>query len=100
MVLGVLAALAVIILLAPRVTLFGHVDLPKSEEGLADRAGEMLRDLGYPLDRSYTVYGFEIDESLLVHLRDHDPSSERWERLRGLLLTMDFGPVRPTGARP
>ncbi|MFQ5504689.1 MAG: protein kinase, partial [Planctomycetota bacterium] len=85
-VLGVAAisiVLAVVLVLAPRVTLLGHVPLPKSEEVLADRAEEILVALGYPMEAMFGAFGFQINERLLVEIRDQDDSLDRWQRLEG-----------------
>ncbi|MET0647729.1 MAG: serine/threonine-protein kinase [Pyrinomonadaceae bacterium] len=72
---------AIICFLSKDVGLYRMVPLDKSPEVLRDRAGELVKRLGYsaPAD---SAYGMGIDREYLSHINDTDASPARWERLR------------------
>jgi serine/threonine-protein kinase len=80
-VLAVAAGLVAITLLNARVSLLGIVPPAKSPVVLADRARELLAQLGHekPVD---AAYGYWTYSTYLEHLARTDSSVERWTRLR------------------
>ena len=69
-------------LLSRTTTLYQQVPLNKSPEVLRDRAGELVKKLGYtstPLD---SAYGMGVDRGYLNYIHDNDPSHSRWDKLR------------------
>jgi len=77
-----LIGLLLITILDGRVMLFRRVPLPKPPEALADRAKDVLARLGYRGAPADSAYAFTLDSALLDHVRQHDPSPARWEKLR------------------
>jgi serine/threonine-protein kinase len=66
---GVLALLALIVFASGQVMLYNRVGLEKSPEVLADRAGNIVKRLGYTASPADTDYGFEIDGNYLDYWR-------------------------------
>ena len=62
--------------------LAGYVNLELPPDALALKARETIRQLGYPQKPADTASGFYADQDFLRHIRDHDLSPRRWERLR------------------
>jgi serine/threonine-protein kinase len=56
--------------------------LERTPDALADRARELLRDLGHDVPILDSARGFETDDDLLQHIEDNDQSLDRWEKLR------------------
>jgi hypothetical protein len=54
---------------------------PKSTDTLVDRAQDVIRRLGYADPVVGTAWGYGWHRSYLEHLRDSDPSLNRWVRL-------------------
>ncbi len=78
-----LVGTGVLALLAGKVSLSGKVPLEKPPDVLADRAGDVVRRLGYreaPADRAH---GFGKYQSYLRYVAEHDESLARWEHLAG-----------------
>src|ERR1700752_48523 len=74
--------LVAICLLSRSVSLYQQIPLNKSPEVLRDRAAELVQKFGYtgtPID---SAYGMGVDLGYLDYVRDNDPSSSRWNRLR------------------
>jgi predicted Ser/Thr protein kinase len=59
--LGVLAALATIVLLSGRFMAYRQVPLPYSAETLAEKSRNLLAQLGYPEPLRHRAYGFGLD---------------------------------------
>ena len=77
----VLLLLGLLMLFSKQVDLIHMVPLEKSPEVLEERAGEMLKKLGYNAPPTDTVYGFSIDEEFLRYINEHDASRTRWDKL-------------------
>ncbi|MDQ3804638.1 MAG: hypothetical protein M3416_12490, partial [Acidobacteriota bacterium] len=58
------------------------VPLERSADDLKRHASEIARRLGYDAQAVDSVHGFLEDREVLIHVRDHDPSPDRWEKLR------------------
>ncbi|MCC6678017.1 MAG: serine/threonine protein kinase [Phycisphaerales bacterium] len=87
MVAAVLALLAVTLVLAARQGLLWHIDLPRSPVVLADRAGEIIRSLGYTEKPADTAWGLSVREDYLDGPGTGGaggPGSEKRERLARL----------------
>jgi serine/threonine-protein kinase len=77
----VLAGLALsLLMMAPNETM-DRVPLPKPPEILVERARGILAGLGEDSPPADTAWGFLEHESYLRHVRESDPSTDRWERL-------------------
>ena len=72
---------ALVILMSSQAALHRLVPLKKSPDALADRAGEITRELGYTTPPTDAVHGFALDYEHLSYLRDQNPSPQRWGRL-------------------
>ena len=79
---GVLAALAVLLLIAPRYYMVNWMPLPKRPAVLEDRATEILRGLGYTEKPGDHASGFDFHTDYLEYVTRHDSSLTRWECLR------------------
>ena len=78
---GVMAALALLIVFGSQVVLLGHVPVDYSPETLADKARDLVRQLGYSATATGRAHGFEADTAYLRYLREHDQSAARWNAL-------------------
>jgi serine/threonine-protein kinase len=76
-----LAAFALLLFLADKVELHRRVPLPKSAQGLRERAGEITKRFGYDAATDY-AYGFFVNSAYLNHIRESDNSPNRWDRLK------------------
>jgi serine/threonine-protein kinase len=101
----VAVALVGAVILKSNASLIGRVMLPKSGEVLADRARQIIAELGYPEPHPRERYSFDVYEELLVEIMERDQSASRWERLsRPRPGAIDFwyrrfpNPVRTRGA--
>ena len=79
---GVFAGFALVILLSGRNSLYRLAPLERSADDLRRRAGEVARRLGHDGPVADTVHGFAVDYELIDHVRRHDQSADRWEKLR------------------
>ena len=61
-------------------TSYLNVEIPP--DALALKAQETIRQLGYSQKPVDSARGFYADGDFLNYIRDHDPSAQRWERLR------------------
>jgi serine/threonine-protein kinase len=83
---AVAVGVAVSLALNPRAELFGRVPLEKPPEVLAERARELLRQIGYRETASDEAHGYRIGYEYLRYVREHDKTASRWEGLeRGAL---------------
>ncbi|MCP4901444.1 MAG: serine/threonine protein kinase, partial [bacterium] len=84
-------ALGVILLIATaaiqsRFSLTSFMSIQKTPEVLADRAGDLIKEVGYTQD-AYTqpvdsAMGLMVWYDELIKIRDTDSSQDRWEQLR------------------
>jgi serine/threonine-protein kinase len=82
--LGVLACLCGVALLADRITVLGLVrhELKKGPQTLADRARDMIRDLGGERpDRPCRASGFDFDWGFFEHISENPPD-DGWGSLK------------------
>ncbi len=79
---GVLAGLALVVLLSGRLMLHRQVPLEKSPEVLRARAAEVVGGLGYAEAPADDAHGFVFHMEYLRHVAANDRSPGRWERLR------------------
>jgi serine/threonine-protein kinase len=68
--------------LADRTAVIGKAPPPKPPEALAERAREILMRLGRGEEPADWAYSFEWDQAYLRYVAAHDPSRERWDKLR------------------
>ena len=59
-----------------------RVPLPKRPEALADRAAEIITDLGYDEPPADSAFGFTEDRDYYEYLAERDDSPSRWDPLR------------------
>jgi hypothetical protein len=78
----VIAAVALVMIMSGRISLYRRTPLPYSPDVLAVRAEEMTRRLGYDARPTDTAHGFLLDYEYLHYLYARDPSPARWEKLR------------------
>jgi serine/threonine-protein kinase len=57
------------------------VPLPKTPDALADRAAEMIANLGHTEPVVDRAYGFTPNWEYIEHLEEHDKSPDRWQAL-------------------
>jgi serine/threonine-protein kinase len=62
-------------------SLLGPVPLHRAPQSLADQAREVVELTGRPAGGGYQAYRFVRDDEYLEHLKDSDPSANRWNRL-------------------
>jgi serine/threonine-protein kinase len=79
---GVLLGLALIVLLSEKVLLHRLSPLEKPPDVLADRAGEIIKRLGYTDPPTDWGYKFYANNGYLQHLRERDWSPARWDKLK------------------
>ena len=75
-----LVAAALVLVFSARGMLHRRVPLEKSSVGLQERAGEVLRRLGYG-EASDFVSGFITDGEYINYIKEHDKSLTRWDKL-------------------
>ena len=76
-----LAALVVIGILNPRVTLMAQVPVTKPPEVLAEKSRELLSRLGYTATPADTAYGYDFRSDIKNWIEREDASPRRWEKL-------------------
>ncbi|HEV2862588.1 MAG TPA: serine/threonine-protein kinase [Pyrinomonadaceae bacterium] len=81
MLLGAFACLALALFLSGKVLLHRQVPLEKSAQGLRERAAEIVRGFGYETAVD-DADGFNANGEYLSHIREHDRSPSRWQRLK------------------
>jgi serine/threonine-protein kinase len=80
--------------IAPHTTVIGRSQLPKPAAVLADRAREILNDIGYQVphgSRVYRSYALDYYQEFVGEILRQDQSPSRWDRLSRLRPTaIDF----------
>jgi serine/threonine-protein kinase len=79
---GVAAALAVMLLISPRYYLVNQVPLPKQPAVLEDRAVEIVQALGYEAEPADRASRLSYDRTYLDWVSENDSSLSRWEALQ------------------
>jgi len=77
----VVAGIGAAAALGGQAQLFRRVPLEKRPEVLAERAREILGEVGYSEAPVDTACGFTTDGDFLQYVRTHDRSASRWDRL-------------------
>jgi len=80
--LSVVALFAFIVFFAGKVKQHEWIPLEKSPEVLAERAGSILKKLGYPTAPVDTDYGFAENPDYYYYASEKDDAPDRWERMR------------------
>ena len=76
--------------LTDKTTLVGLAPLPKTPEVLVERARDVLARLGHVETPADTAHSFAWDATYLKYVASHDPSPDRWAKLR----TARLGPFQ------
>jgi serine/threonine-protein kinase len=76
-----LVAFALALFLSDKALLHRQVPLPKSAQGLKERAREVARKFGYDAATDESS-GFFVQGDYLKHIRENDNSPARWQRLK------------------
>ena len=79
---SLLVMIGILCFVSKDLALYRRIPLDKSPEVLRDRATEIVKKLGYATPPTDSAYGMNIDRDYLNYIRDTDPSSSRWEKLR------------------
>ena len=79
--LGVVVALGLAAVVNDRTLLHRTTPPPKAPSVLVERAREILKKTGAPAPVD-AAYGYEWDEGRFDYVRHHDPTIDRWDRLR------------------
>ncbi len=88
---AIVASFPVAAWLTPKVMLYGRVPLEKPPEVLAERARQIVSDLGYPARPVGTAWWFFYDDEYLQWVEEHDKSPNRWKDLpNGRPLALGF----------
>jgi serine/threonine protein kinase len=77
----VVAGLISFISMHDRSQLANKVSLDLSTDVLVHKAGEIVRDLGYPAPPRDTAYDFTADSNYLQYIQEHDKTPTRWNSL-------------------
>ncbi len=80
--LGLVAGIGFLAALNNPTQLVGMVPLPKTANALADRAEDILKELGHTTPIVDRAFGFKVDTHYLDHIEKTDSSPRRWETLR------------------
>jgi serine/threonine-protein kinase len=78
---AVVIGLVVVVLLSGRVMLHNKVPLEKSPEVLAEWARVVINKLGYTPPPVDSAFGFSTDAAHLQYIKEHEPSTARWDQL-------------------
>jgi len=78
----VFAGLALVVLLSGRTALHRLVPLERSAGDLQRHAAEIARRLGHDAPAADSVYSFTADIEVITHVHEHDPSPDRWQKLK------------------
>lgn len=78
---GVFLELLVLALLSGPATLHRRVPLDKPPAVLVDRAGELVRELGFGETLEHDAHGFREDAEVRKFLGENEPPAERWAKL-------------------
>ncbi len=96
---GVIVSVAAAILLSAQTMLYRRVPLEKPPEALAERAREILQNVGYSEPPVDTAMGFYRGKEFLRYIADHDKSKTRWDNLEtGAFVFWYRGSPRPLAA--
>lgn len=83
---GLLAAFVLLVVGGLRIARTASVlqiaSIDKSPIVLADRAREILGDIGYPITAGSEAYGLDLYEELLWEIERFDESATRWDKLK------------------
>ncbi|HEX8847690.1 MAG TPA: serine/threonine-protein kinase [Pyrinomonadaceae bacterium] len=78
---SVLVGLLLVALLSKKIYLHRQVPLDKSPDVLKERASEVTKRLGYTASPADTEFNFFYDIDYLFYVRDHERSTNRWDKL-------------------
>jgi hypothetical protein len=96
---GVIVSVLAAILLSAQTMLYRRVPLEKPPEALAERAREILQNVGYSEPPVDTAIGFYRGKEFLRYIADHDKSKTRWDNLEtGAFVFWYRGSPRPLAA--
>ncbi len=76
-----LAGVVLVVALSSRTQISRMVPLPKSTQVLAERAREIVRELGYLEEPADSMSGFSFDREYFDWTADRDRSASRWDAL-------------------
>ncbi len=93
---GVIVSVIAAILLSAQTMLYRRVPLEKPPEALAERAREILQNVGYSEPPTDSAIGFYEAGLFLRYIADHDKSKTRWDNLEtGAFVFWYRGSPRP-----
>jgi hypothetical protein len=93
---GVIVSVAAAILLSAQSMLYRRVPLEKPPEALAERARDILQNVGYSEPPVDTAMGFYEGDAFLRYIEEHDKSKTRWDHLEtGAFVFWYRGSPRP-----
>ncbi|MDQ3174983.1 MAG: hypothetical protein M3Q91_14975, partial [Acidobacteriota bacterium] len=78
----IVVGLAVIVLLADKVVLYGYVPLDKSPDVLRENARDIIRRVGVVAPVTDDTHAFEQDRGPLDYIAETDTRAQRWEGLK------------------
>jgi hypothetical protein len=79
--LGVVAGLIGFLFAHDHIQLANKVSLEIPADALVHKAGEVVRDLGYPAQPADLAYDFIAGGTYLQYIQDHDKTPTRWDTL-------------------
>jgi len=77
-----IAGLVFWVTLGSRQQLVGYLPSAKSPQYLAEKARQIVEDLGYETEPADSLYAYTTNDDYLDHLRDSNESTGQWEVLR------------------
>jgi len=93
---GVIVSVTAAILLSAQTKLYRRVPLEKPPEALAERARDILQNVGYSEPPADTAMGFYEGNEFLRYIEEHDKSKARWDNLEtGAFVFWYRGSPRP-----
>jgi len=78
----IVVGLAVIVLLADKVVLYGYVPLDKSPDVLRENARDIIRRVGVVAPVTDDTHAFEQDRGPLDYIAETDTRAQRWQGLK------------------
>ncbi|MBA3256523.1 MAG: serine/threonine protein kinase, partial [Pyrinomonadaceae bacterium] len=78
----IVVGLAVIVLLADKVVLYGYVPLDKSPDVLREKARDIIRRVGVVAPVTDDTHAFEQDRGPLDYIAETDTRAQRWQGLK------------------
>ena len=97
---GIIVSVTAVILLSAQTLLYRRVPLEKPPEALAERARDILQNVGYSEPQLDTAMGFYEGNDFLRYIAEHDKSKTRWDNLEtGAFVFWYRGSPRPLAAR-